>query len=110
MTNFVLVHGAWGSHLTWGEVPQRLEAAGHSVLVATLPGLGVRQDELHPGITLSDHIDAVCAQIEAAGIDRFVLAGHSYGGSTASAMSMPSCPMTAKACGTSPAEVRTTGS
>ena len=80
MTDFVLVHGAWGGHHTWGEVPQRLEAAGHRALTATLPGLGVRQSELHPGITLTDHIDAVATQIEDAGIDRFVLAGHSYGG------------------------------
>ena len=80
MADYVLVHGAWGGHHTWGEVPARLEAEGHRALTATLPGLGARQDELHPGITLTDHIDAVCAQIEDAGIDRFVLAGHSYGG------------------------------
>lgn len=80
MANFVLVHGAWGGAHTWGEVPARLEAAGHRVVVATLPGLGSRQAELHPGITLTDHINAVCAQIEAAGFDRFILAGHSYGG------------------------------
>lgn len=80
MADYVLVHGAWGGHHTWGEVPARLESAGHRALAATLPGLGARQDELHPGITLTDHVDAVCQQIEEAGIDRFVLAGHSYGG------------------------------
>ena len=80
MANYVLVHGAWGGGQTWGEVPARLEAAGHNVLVATLPGLGSRQAELHPGITLTDHINAVCDQIAAAGFDRFILAGHSYGG------------------------------
>ena len=80
MTNFVLVHGAWGSNQTFGEVPARLEALGHTVLNCTLPGLGSRQDELHPGITLTDHIDAVCEQVEATGFDRFILAGHSYGG------------------------------
>ncbi len=80
MANFVLVHGAWGGGHTYGEVPARLEAEGHDVLVATLPGLGSRQGELHPGITLTDHVDAVCEQVAAAGIDRFILAGHSYGG------------------------------
>lgn len=80
MTNYVLVHGAWGGSHTYADVPARLEAAGHNVLNCTLPGLGSRQDELHPGITLSDHIDAVCEQIEEAGFDRFILAGHSYGG------------------------------
>ena len=61
-------------------MPDRLRAAGHQVLNCTLRGLGSRQGELHPGITLSDHIDDVCEQAEAAGFDRFILAGHSYGG------------------------------
>lgn len=80
MANYVLVHGAWGGGHTYGEVPARLRAEGHNVLVAQLTGLGSRQDQLHPGITLSDHIRDVLIQIEAAGFDRFVLAGHSYGG------------------------------
>lgn len=80
MANYVLVHGAWGGNHTWGDVPARLAAAGHNVLNCTLPGLGSRQDELHPGITLSDHVAAVCEQIAEAGFDRFILAGHSYGG------------------------------
>lgn len=80
MANYVLVHGAWGGSHTYANVPEMLQAEGHQVLVATLPGLGTRQAELHPGITLSDHIDAVCQQIEDAGFDRFILAGHSYGG------------------------------
>lgn len=80
MANYVLVHGAWGGAQTYGPVPDALRAAGHDVLVATLPGLGSRQDELHPGITLTDHVDAVCEQIAEAGFDRFILAGHSYGG------------------------------
>ena len=80
MANYVLVHGAWGGAQAWGDVPDALRGEGHEVLVCTLKGLGTRQDELHPGITLSDHIDDVCEQIEAAGFDRFILAGHSYGG------------------------------
>lgn len=80
MANYVLVHGAWGGNHTYGDVPARLEAAGHKVINCTLPGLGTRQGELHPGITLTDHINAVCEQVEAAGFDRFSLAGHSYGG------------------------------
>jgi pimeloyl-ACP methyl ester carboxylesterase len=50
------------------------------VLNCTLPGLGKRQGELHPGITLTDHVDAVCEQIAESGLERFILAGHSYGG------------------------------
>ena len=61
-------------------MPDRLRAAGHRVRNCTLRGLGTRQEELHPGIALSDHIDDVCEQVEAAGFERFILAGHSYGG------------------------------
>lgn len=80
MANYVLVHGAWGGGQTYDRTAADLRAAGHEVLVAQLKGLGSRSDELHPGITLTDHIDDVCEQVEQAGFDRFVLAGHSYGG------------------------------
>jgi pimeloyl-ACP methyl ester carboxylesterase len=80
MANYVLVHGAWGGSHTYGDVPERLRAEGHTVLVATLRGLGSRQDELYRGITLTDHVDDVCEQIAQAGFERFILAGHSYGG------------------------------
>ena len=80
MANYVLVHGAWGCGAMYGEVPARLRAEGHNVLVAQLTGLGTRQDELHPGITLSDHVRDVLIQVEASGFERFILAGHSYGG------------------------------
>ena len=80
MANYVLVHGAWGGNHTYGDIPARLEAAGHKVLNCALRGLGTRQGELHPGITLTDHVDDVCEQVAASGFDRFVLAGHSYGG------------------------------
>jgi pimeloyl-ACP methyl ester carboxylesterase len=80
MADYVLVHGAWGGGHHYDRLAGELHAAGHRVLIAALTGLGVRSDELHPGITLTDHVNDVCKQIEHAGFDRFVLAGHSYGG------------------------------
>ena len=80
MANYVLVPGAWGGGHTYGEVPDRLRAEGHEVLVVALRGLGSRDGELHPGITLTDHIDDALEQIAEASFDRFILAGHSYGG------------------------------
>ena len=80
MANYVLVHGAWGGGQSYDRTAEDLRAAGHEVLVPQLTGLGSRSDELHPGITLTDHVDDVCEQIERAGFERFVLAGHSYGG------------------------------
>lgn len=80
MANFVLVHGAWGGGWSYDRLAQDLWTAGHRVVVAELSGLGKRRAGLHPGITLTDHVDDVCAQVEAAGFGRFVLVGHSYGG------------------------------
>jgi pimeloyl-ACP methyl ester carboxylesterase len=80
MANFVLVHGAWGGSWSWKAMAEKLWEAGHRVVNVDLTGLGLRKGELHPGITLSDHIDDVCAATEAAGFDRFNLVGHSYGG------------------------------
>jgi len=80
MADYVLVHGAWGGGQHYERLAGELHAAGHRVLVAALTGLGVRSDELHPGITLTDHVNDVCEQVEQSGFDRFVLAGHSYGG------------------------------
>lgn len=80
MTDFVLVHGAWGGGFTFDPLVRALEAQGHRALVCELTGLGARKAELHPGITLTTHVDDVCDQIEKSDFDRFVLAGHSYGG------------------------------
>lgn len=80
MANYVLVHGAWGGGHSFNQTAADLNDAGHTVCVAELVGLGARSEELHPGITLTDHINDVCEQAEAAGFDRFILVGHSYGG------------------------------
>jgi pimeloyl-ACP methyl ester carboxylesterase len=80
VTDFVLVHGAWGGGWAFDRLVAELRDAGHRVLVAALTGLGDRAAEISPAIDLSTHIGDVVDQIEAAGFDRFVLAGHSYGG------------------------------
>lgn len=80
MADYVLVHGAWCGAWSYDRLASELRATGHNVLVADLTGLGNRKEELHAGITLSTHIDDVVQQIEASGFERFILAGHSYGG------------------------------
>lgn len=80
MANYVLVHGAWGGGQSYDKTVVDLEAAGHNVLVVALTGLGIRQSELHGGITLSDHINDVISQLGETDFDRFILVGHSYGG------------------------------
>lgn len=80
MANFVLVHGAWGGGWSYDRLARELFERGHRVVVAQLKGLGTRREELHGGITLTEHIDDVLGQIAQAGFERFVLCGHSYGG------------------------------
>ena len=80
MTDYVLVHGGWCGEWSFDRTAEDLRAAGHRVLVASLTGLGSRQNELSPAITLSTHVSDVVTQIGDAGFDRFVLVGHSYGG------------------------------
>ena len=67
---FVLVHMSCAGAWAWGEVPERLRAAGHDVLAPDL--------DLSAGQTPGSHADAVAAA--AVGDDPVVLAGHSYGG------------------------------
>lgn len=80
MTDYVLVHGAWGGGWAYDRLARELTERGHRVAVAQLTGLGTRAAELNPAITLTTHIDDVTAQIADAGFDRFVLCGHSWGG------------------------------
>jgi len=80
MANYVLVHGAWGGGQSFELTAANLSAAGHTVAVPALTGLGKRYRELNGAITLANHVNDVVAAIEKAGFDRFILAGHSYGG------------------------------
>ena len=80
MANYVLVHGAWGGGQSYEKTAADLLQAGHTVLVSSQTGIGIRQPELHGGITLSDHVNDVEQQIEEVGFERFILVGHSYGG------------------------------
>ena len=73
MANYVLVHGAWGGGQSYTKTAADLKAAGHNVLVSTQTGIGVRQPELHGGITLTDHVNDVEQQIEEAGMERFIV-------------------------------------
>ncbi len=77
---FVLVHGAWGGSYAWTPLAERLRARGHRVFTPSLTGLGERSHLFSGAINLSTHIEDVCNTIRCEQLDRFVLAGHSYGG------------------------------
>lgn len=74
----ILVPGFWLGAWAWDEVVARLRADGHGVTALTLPGLE-SADADRSGITLSGHVAAIIAAIEA-NEEPVVLAVHSAAG------------------------------
>jgi pimeloyl-ACP methyl ester carboxylesterase len=81
----VLVPGFWLGGWAWDEVAAPLRADGHYVTALTLPGLR-SADADRSTITLSDHVDAICAAVDAVGAP-VVLAVHSGAGAAGYAAS-----------------------
>jgi pimeloyl-ACP methyl ester carboxylesterase len=71
----ILVPGFWLGAWAWDEVAADLRTDGHAVTALTLPGLE-STDADRSAITLSDHVDAICGAVKAAGRP-VVLAVHS---------------------------------
>src|SRR5256886_10575034 len=80
MTNtpIVLVPGFWIGAWAWDEVAAALRADGHKVTALTLPGLDSADTDRSKD-TMSDHVDAICEAVRAAGAP-VVLAVHSGAG------------------------------
>src|ERR1700694_4401654 len=74
----VLVPGFWLGAWAWDEVAAALRAEGHRVTAVTLPGLE-SADADRSAITFTDHVDAICNAVKAAG-DLVVLAVDSGAG------------------------------
>ena len=74
----ILVPGFWLGAWAWDDVVSALRTDGHDVTALTLPGLE-SPDADRSAITLSDHVDAICAAVTAAGTP-VVLAVHSGAG------------------------------
>jgi pimeloyl-ACP methyl ester carboxylesterase len=74
----ILVPGFWLGAWAWDDVVPVLRADGHDVTALTLPGLD-SVDADRSAITLSDHVDAICDAVKAAG-NRVALAVHSGAG------------------------------
>ena len=81
----ILVPGFWLGAWAWEDVASTLRADGHEVSALTLPGLE-SADADRSAITLSDHVDAICAAVTAAGRPA-VVAVHSGAGAAGYATS-----------------------
>ena len=77
-TPIILVPGFWLGAWAWDEVAAALRADGHDVTALTLPGLE-SADADRSSITFTDHVDAICDAVTAAG-QPVVLAVHSASG------------------------------
>jgi pimeloyl-ACP methyl ester carboxylesterase len=75
----ILIHGAGGDHLHWP--PELRRISGRSVLALDLPGHG-RSDGPGRG-RIEDYAADVAGFLEALGVTRAVLGGHSMGGAIA---------------------------
>ena len=71
----ILVPGFWLGAWAWDEVAGELRGDGHVVTALTLPGLE-SVDADRSAITMSDHVDTICAAVDAAAAP-VVLAVHS---------------------------------
>lgn len=80
MPVYLFVHGAWGGANNWSGIIKRLRLAGQECHYASLTGLGEKVHQVHPGITLSDHIFDVIGVIDHYDLKDIILVGHSYGG------------------------------
>jgi pimeloyl-ACP methyl ester carboxylesterase len=74
----ILVPGYWLGAWAWDEVASYLRDDGHEVAALTLPGLESAAAD-RSSITMSDHVDAICAAVKGAGRPA-VLALHSGAG------------------------------
>ncbi len=74
----ILVPGFWLGAWAWDEVAGILRADGHDVTAITLPGLESTEAD-RSRISLTDHVDAICAAVEAKD-SPVVLAIHSASG------------------------------
>ena len=75
----ILVHGAGGNHQHWGAAIRNLRSA--NVLALDLPGHGRSSGTGHQ--TIGDYAAFVVGFMDALGLKRAIIAGHSMGGATA---------------------------
>jgi pimeloyl-ACP methyl ester carboxylesterase len=85
MATFLLVPGAWLGG--WcRDVATDLRATGHTVIPATLTGLGERAHLLSPEISLETHVADILGLFHFRDLHDVILVGHSYGGTVITAV------------------------
>jgi pimeloyl-ACP methyl ester carboxylesterase len=85
MSTFLPVPGAWLGGWCWRYVARELHASGHTVIPATLTGLGERAHLLSRNIDLATHVADIVGLFEVRDLHDVILVGHSYGGTVITA-------------------------
>jgi pimeloyl-ACP methyl ester carboxylesterase len=86
MATFLLVPGAWLGGWCWRKVADHLLQVGHTVVAATLTGLGERAHLLSPHIGLQTHVSDIVGLLHYRDLTGVILVGHSYGGTVITAV------------------------
>lgn len=76
-TTVVMIHGAGGNRTIWAAQARHLAARGFDVVALDLPGHGNTAGPAHDSV--EGYRDAVIAELDARGLDRVALVGHSLG-------------------------------
>ena len=77
MVTYVIVHGGWHTGELFEETAAVIRQAGFDVLLPTLAGNAPGDPK---DVGLEEAIRSVIDCVEAAGLNEFILVGHSYGG------------------------------
>jgi pimeloyl-ACP methyl ester carboxylesterase len=86
MSLFVLIPGAWLGGWCWRDVAAGLRMRGHTVIPATLTGLGERAHLLTPEAGLHTHVADIIGLLHYQDLNGVILVGHSYGGTVLTAV------------------------
>jgi len=84
--SLLILHGWGGSSDSWKKVQEFIGKRGYKVIVPDLPGFGKSDTPPRPW-GIEDYVKFVKDFTEKVGIDKFILVGHSFGGSLASKFS-----------------------
>ena len=77
-TPILMVHGISASHLAWSRVVNAPALAGHDIIAPDLRGRGA-SSELPAPYGLLQHVDDLCALLDALALTQVCLVGHSMG-------------------------------
>jgi pimeloyl-ACP methyl ester carboxylesterase len=76
----VLIHGNGGSSAQWRSQLEHFRSSGRRAIAIDLPGFGRSTAPANGDLSLDAMAAAIDRAVDAIGVGRFVIAGHSYGG------------------------------